>query len=218
MDLGAHLALNSRWRICRLVLFDSAARAWFKDNDPNGFNHDNPTILSKGDPGSASDVPFLLQVGHSNIIGGLRVGGQNELVTWDLNQLGLKPTAWHHVAVTFNASLNVLNLWLDGKHITYLSVARHSTIGNSLPLDIGRKGRVTGNYWLGLIDDVRIWNVARPGTDITATFQSQLTGPQTGLIANWHLDEGHGLSAADSAGTHTATLHGGATFSPAQHP
>src|SRR5438067_8350757 len=29
---------------------DWTVEAWFKDEDPNGFNHDNRTILSKGDP------------------------------------------------------------------------------------------------------------------------------------------------------------------------
>src|SRR5437762_1161356 len=197
---------------------DWTVEAWFKDEDPNGFNHENRTILSKGDTNPNLEVPYLVQVGHNNIIAGLRTGGQNSLITFDLNALGLKPRDWHHVAVSFNATLNVLNLWLDGQHITYLTVPGHGTTGNALPLDIGRKGPTTGNYWLGKLDDVRIWSVARKGSDITATYRNELSGPQAGLVANWRFDDGGGTSASDGAGTHVASLIGGASFSGDVHP
>lgn len=48
---------------------------------------------------------------------------------------------------------------------------------------------------------------------IAATYQSQLSGAQPGLIASWHFDDGGGTSAVDSAGSHGATLNVGATFS-----
>jgi len=89
----------------------------------------------------------------------------------NLAAAGVDPTAWHHLAVTFRADLNALNLWLDGKHSSYVIVPGHSSVGNALPLEIGRNGPLTGKYWLGKIDDVRIWDVARTGTAVTATFQ-----------------------------------------------
>jgi len=93
------------------------------------------------------------------------------------------------------------------------------TVGNTLPQEIGRNGATTGKYWIGKLDDVRIWNVARKGTDITANYTTQLNGPQPGLVANWHFDEGSGATAADSSGNHhDATLNGGATFSTDIHP
>jgi hypothetical protein len=60
------------------------------------------------------------------------------------------------------------------------------------------------------LDDVRIWNVARKGADITANYQAELQGQQPGLVANWHLDESSGLTAFDTSVNHDATLHGGA--------
>ena len=181
---------------------DWTIEGWFRDDDPNGFNHDNRTILSKGDPNiPGTDVPYFLQVGRNNLIAGLRTNGQNYLLTFDLNYLGLKPRDWHHVAVTFRASQNVLNLWLDGQHVTYVVVPSHSSLGNTQPLDIGRKGPVTGQYWKGAIDDVRIWNVIRTGDQIAAAYRQELTGLQLGLVGNWKFDEGRGTLAVDSAGT-----------------
>src|SRR5436190_10009914 len=151
---------------------DWTVEAWFKDEDPNGFNHANRTILSKGDPlgdprlvpQNTTEIPYLLQVGRNNIIAGLRVNNQNLLITHDLPSLGLRPKDWHHVAVTFNAAANVLNLWLDGQHISYVVVPSHGTQGNVAPVSIGRKGPTTGDYWLGKLDDIRIWNIPRRGT------------------------------------------------------
>ena len=101
----------------------------------------------------------------------------------------------------------MLNLWLDGRHITYVVVPAHSSPGNTLALDIGRKGAATGQYWRGAIDDVRIWNVIRTGDQIAAAYRQELTGPQPGLVANWKFDEGLATNAFDSQGGHTATLH-----------
>src|SRR5262249_34030629 len=168
------------------IVGDWTIEAWFKDEDPNGFNHDFRQILMKGDRDANPEAPYYLLIGRNNILAGVRAGGQDYAITWDLTYAGLDPKLWHHVAVTFRADLNVLNLWLDGKHITYFQVPAHTTTGNSLPLEIGRNGPTTGKYWLGKLDDIRVWNIARGGTDITATYAAQLTGPQPGLIAEWH--------------------------------
>jgi len=165
------------------ITADWTIEAWFRDDDPNGFNHPRRTNLSNGDTAATPDVPYLVQVGENNNIAGLRSAGVNSFVTWDLNALGLKAKDWHHVAVAFNAAASNLNLWLDGRHITYLTIPAHTRSGSALPLDIGRKGpcpATTG--WAS--DDVRNWSAARPGSAISATFQSQLNGPQPNLVAN----------------------------------
>jgi hypothetical protein len=161
---------------------------WFKDDDPNGFNHPLRELVMKGEEANP-EAPYFILIGGNSVVAGVRTGGQNFPITWDLPFAGLDPHLWHHVAVTFRADLNVLNLWLDGRHITYFTVPAHSTVGNNLPLQIGRNGPITGKYWLGKIDDVRIWNIARTGADITATFGNQLTGTPSGLVANWKFDE-----------------------------
>jgi hypothetical protein len=86
-----------------------------------------------------------------------------------------------------------------------------------LKVQIGRNGS-TGHYFRGRLDDVRIWNVVRDPSQISGAYRTQLSGSHSGLIANWKFDEGGGTTAADSAGGHTATLHGGATFVEFGHP
>ncbi len=65
--------------------------------------------------------------------------------------------------------------------------------------------------WLnGSIDDISIWNVARTNSQIQADMSQPPSAPQTGLVADYQLDDGTGLTAADSSGNnYTASLGGG---------
>src|SRR5205814_813873 len=130
------------------------------------------------------EAPYFILLGHKSILAGVRVDGRDYPVVSDLVFQGLDPNQWHHVSVTFAAGLNVLNLWLDGRHIGYLQVPDHAHAGNALPLEIGRNGPTTGKYWLGKIDDVRIWNVARKGVDIETDYRTELVEARSGLVAN----------------------------------
>jgi alpha-tubulin suppressor-like RCC1 family protein len=197
---------------------DWTLEAWFKDEDPRGFNHEYRQILIKGDRDADSEAPYFVLVGQDNIIAGVRTGGQDYPLSYNLTALGLDPRAWHHVAVNFSADLNLINLFIDGQRIMSLTVPAHSTVGNALPVEIGRNGPTTGKYWWGKLDDLRIWSLARPDADINASYKTQFTGSQPGLVANWHFDERGGATAADSSGNHhDATLSGGAMFSDDVH-
>lgn len=174
----------------------------------------------KGDHDANPEAPYFVLIGQNTIIAGVRTGGVDYPISYSLTALGLVPNAWHHVAVNFLSSQNTLNLFIDGQRIYSHSVAAHSTIGNSLPLEIGRNGPLTGKYWLGKIDDVRIFNVFRTAVQIASDYQTQLTTPPPGLVANWKFDERLGtLSAYSSPDLDTATLStGGAAFSTDVHP
>jgi hypothetical protein len=173
----------------------------------------------KGDRDSSPEAPYFVLVGQNHIVAGVRTAGQDYPLSYDLTAASLSPGAWHHVAVSFDAAQNWLDLWLDGTHVYSLVVVAHSGLGNTLPLEIGRNGPTTGKYWLGKLGDVRIWNIARSGSDILANYRTQFNGPQPGLVANWHFDDAGGTIAADSSGNHhDATLNGGASFSADSHP
>jgi hypothetical protein len=89
-----------------------------------------------------------------------------------------------------------------------------------LPVEIGRNGPVTGRYWRGKIDDVRIWNIARTDADIAGTFSTELPAVRAGLIANWKFNEPlHTFLAYTATGNnHTAVLStNGASFSADVH-
>ena len=52
----------------------------------------------------------------------------------------------------------------------------------------------------GQLDEVRIWNVARPAASIAADVNASLQGNEAGLFAYWKFDEGAGTRTEDATG------------------
>lgn len=109
--------------------------------------------------------------------------------------------AWHHVAVTYNAS--VLRLYLDGTLENSLTINRSPQSSSIQPVAIGsalNSTNVASGFFQGKIDEVRIWNVARTQASIQATINTQLSSTQSGMVARWGLNEACGTAAYDSSG------------------
>ncbi len=59
-------------------------------------------------------------------------------------------------------------------------------------------------FWLhGALDDIRVWNIQRSGTQINASYKNELVGNETGLVGYWKLNEGSGTTVADSTSNAT---------------
>jgi len=64
-----------------------------------------------------------------------------------------------------------------------------------------------GDYWLGELDDLRVWNVVRTATDIQSNYRTELAAAPVGLVGSWRFDDGSGTVAVDIAGVpQNATL------------
>jgi len=101
----------------------------------------------------------------------------------------LLTNTWYHVAVTFDNATNQITLYKNG-----VQVATGTTVGPyaETVLFIG-----TYNYadhfgvgWDGLIDEVRIWNVARTPAQIAASYNCAITGDEPGLLAHYDFEQG----------------------------
>ena len=90
------------------------------------------------------------------------------------------------------------------------------------PLRIGwthEEERPTQSPFVGLIDEVRIWNVARTGTEIRANMNNQLTGDELGLVAYWKFDETTNGIVRDASGNkNDGRLIGNAKLEPYTRP
>ena len=92
-----------------------------------------------------------------------------------VNRLRVKN--WSHLSITHDGE--TLTIYFDD---VVSSAAAPLFAGNTKPLTIGKPGVADG--FVGFIDDIRIWNIPR-ATDLLKRFEStQLTGNETGLIAN----------------------------------
>jgi hypothetical protein len=193
-----------------LHVSDWTVEVWFKD-EHSSYSHPRARIVTKGDIASP-EVPFFASVDTGLLYVGMRSAGTAETLTYDLTAGGVSPNTWHHLAATFQASSRTLTIYVDATQRAQTTLASASA-GNTLPLIIGRSG-TGGNYWLGKLDDLRVWNVARTAAEINANYQAELALAPTGLVGNWRFDEGGGTTANDSAGAaQNAALQGGAAYS-----
>ncbi len=145
--------------------------------------------------------------------------GQVEARVEGLNAVSLGTASfgdWNFVALRYNSTTSTLDGILNGvPSSTTVSGNRSAPFNNSYGqyYALGSTdGTNLGNgAWLsGSIDDVSIWNVARSNAEIQADMVEPPATPQTGLVADYQLDDGTGLTAADSSGgNHNASLGGG---------
>ncbi len=72
------------------------------------------------------------------------------------------PDGWHHVAVTINAETNTIVLYLDGEEIADYTgtIITPSDMGNTTNNWLGRSHDTNDGYYLGSLDDFRIYNYA----------------------------------------------------------
>jgi hypothetical protein len=79
---------------------------------------------------------------------------------------------WTHVAATYNAPINRFEFYINGVFDTSSTIANAAPPSNTDSLFIGISGATTP--FKGLLDEVRIWNVARFSNQIREDFRTSL--------------------------------------------
>ena len=106
---------------------------------------------------------------------------------------------WTHVAVTYNSG--TINTYING--VLVHSYNGTGNIGDTYPalntLTIGARENSTDQRFQGLIDEVRVWNTARSGAQIAASYDQTLSGAEAGLVGYWRFAETGGNVALDSS-------------------
>ncbi len=128
--------------------------------------------------------------------------------TWASVNKTLTTGQWYHISIVKDGT-NV-TLYIDAvSNATGVSGTAQDFGATSSGLTIGA-GRTQDNYWDGLIDEVRIWNIALTQTEISNNKDTELTGSETGLVAYYKLN-GDLLDA--TANNNDLTNNNAATFS-----
>ncbi len=105
---------------------------------------------------------------------------------------------WQHVAVTYNGQ-NTVAMYIDGiaQTITHVGVAAGPIRDNSQePLCIGNDVAAARTFE-GVIDELRIWNLARTPEGVADGSNAYLNGDEPGLLASWRMNEGGGTTIYD---------------------
>lgn len=103
---------------------------------------------------------------------------------------------WYHVATVVNG--NTLSLYINGGLVT--SATFSGTFDNNdQAVIIGESLGWPGRNWNGILDEVRIWNVARTAAEISDNQQTAFTGTESGLVAYLPMNEGSGTASQNIA-------------------
>ena len=107
---------------------------------------------------------------------------------------------WHHAAAVFDGT--TWSLYLDGNldgtsvvgsgRLPRFDSIQHAALGSALT----STGAAAG-FFAGLLDEARVWNVARTQSQIQAGIGVEVMSG-TGLVGRWGLNEGSGTSAGNS--------------------
>jgi hypothetical protein len=122
---------------------------------------------------------------------------------------------WYHAAATYDGT--TWRLYLDGVPDGTLNIGqpvRSNSIQHAgLATAIDSTGTPSGHFD-GALDEVRIWNSARSGTQIEAARSTPLPSA-AGMVARWGADERAGTVLSSSAGPLVdGTLTGGVLWGP----
>lgn len=107
----------------------------------------------------------------------------------------------HHVAVSRDAA-NRLRFFIDGQFV-YTPASPTSRLPTSSgPLSLGadnRSGFGFGEFFPGLIGEVRVWNSSRTDDQIRRNVSARLSAPQSGLVAYYDMQDPTGPQISDGS-------------------
>jgi hypothetical protein len=176
--------------------------AWIKPADLT--NSAYSEIIRQQGPG-ATDWLLAFQTNGTRLTFGLRAGGTLQQLAVPINATNYVDGNWHHIAATYDGL--VTSLYRDGALIGSLSqTGAISFAGSAAAIGASYNGSAS-EFFNGVIDEVRVWNIARSAAQIKLYMGQSLAGTETGLAAYWRFDEGTGTAAGDSTGNgHNGTL------------
>jgi hypothetical protein len=124
-------------------------------------------------------------------------------------------STWHHIAATYDGYDQ--RIYLDG--VLQDSISWSNTFTITTGITLGKDFDISSQYLNGLIDEVRIWSVARTQSEIQANMYRQIFGNEPGLICYWRLNEGTGYTAFDQTSNHNnGSLQGGVAWTASTAP
>ncbi len=122
----------------------------------------------------------------------------------------LSVNTWQHVALTYNGAF--MKLYVNGVEVASSSETM-SLANASSDFTIGNYSNWYDRPFLGIIDEVRIWDIARTQAQIDANKSISISPASSGLKAYYKFDEGSGTSTADAtSAANTGTLYNSPTW------
>lgn len=162
-------------------------------------------IVSWGNTTGQNNVQLRMQGGKLQF--GMDAGGWRSVI----GTTSINTGKWVHVAVVKSGTF--ADLYVNGKWETQYSSFNNNPSVNTCRIGVlyYNGGLASGTYFVGNIDEVRIWNTARTQAQIKANMYRHLTGSESGLVSYYNMNDGSGTTVTDSktGGAYPGTLENG---------
>ncbi|RYG03436.1 MAG: LamG domain-containing protein [Chitinophagaceae bacterium] len=141
---------------------------------------------------SSQDNPFWVDNGVLKAGNNAVYNNVTDPAPFPLNQ-------WVHAAVTYDYSTGVMTLYRNGVQVSQTTIANRTVPSNNS--FIGSHSG-TSSYFVGRIDEVRVWTTVRTAAEINATMYRNPALNTPGLRAYYNMNEtsGNALNSASSGG------------------
>ncbi len=112
---------------------------------------------------------------------------------------------WYHLAGTVDGT--TLSLYINGvsEGTTTIPNPRRSDV-NGNNIYFASHSKMSTYFLNGILDEVRIWGIARSAEEIQSTMYGPLNGIETGLQAYYKMNAGSGSAINDNKGTNNGTI------------
>lgn len=168
---GSNLLLSADWTIESLIKL------------PVGVNSSQIHIVESYSL-SAAQGGFVLRVGNQRVLAYVMVAGTNYPLSGNMI---LPENEWVHIAAAYNETTGDFSIYVNGSldNSTTLTADQFT---NTTEMRIGARGDDADMNQTCIIDEVRIWDVARDSSDIQSTIMTCLTGTEPGLLAYYNFE------------------------------
>ena len=161
------------------IIGNFTIEAWIKPNDIGG----EKTILVKDNADQCGNYGLFLKDGNLSYVSAGACGWHGRS-----SNSKIKSGIWQHIAVV-GIGTN-LNFYIDGEFKDEINIGSITGPINSDNLWIGRSNNTLTNlYFNGLIDEVRIWDMAKSSSEIQDQMNIELSGLESNLQLYYKFDE-----------------------------
>jgi len=122
------------------------------------------------------------------------------------------PDEWQHLAAVVSSTDQTATFYLNGEEGATITVDDYPNLGAEVSwatLRVGNANRSANGTVFGLIDEVRIWTVARSATEIADNMNKEIDPETEGLLAYYQCNEESGSETlTDALGNNDAAING----------